>query len=60
MRDFVILTKVCTRDGEKKKETLVGLLLQTREEVLGLVSAAQQRKGVPLSCVQMKEALIVL
>ena len=47
MRDFVILTKVCTRDGEKKKETLVGLLLQTREEVLGLVSAAQQRKGVP-------------
>jgi len=47
LRDFVILTKVCTRDGEKKKETLVGLLLQTREEVLGLVSAAQQRKGVP-------------
>ena len=42
---------------EERRSFPSGLFLETREEVLGLASAVQQRKGVGWSYVQMEETL---
>ena len=42
---------------EEQRSLPNGLLLETHEEVLGLASVAQQRKGVGWSCVQIEETL---